>query len=267
MRSGAGDHDTSVAGTAGGDDGALFAQATAALRDGRPGDAIATYESLADHGVVDAAVSFDRGLAYAARVRLGSEVPGDLGHAAHGFEEARELATDPRLADDATRALAIVRGEVAHRRARSGESVPIEHGAPLARAVAHLLSEDAWAGASMGASVMLGLALFARWLASSRRGRIGASVAAGVASLVLALAVAMTLGARHDRRYLSEAVVIVESARPCDERGLAIPNATPLPEAARVEIIDTRPGFTRVRWGPTDAWVASSALRPLARTD
>ena len=47
--------------------------------------------------VVDAAASYDRGLAYAMRVRIGAEVPGDLGRAAQGFEEARELSREDRV--------------------------------------------------------------------------------------------------------------------------------------------------------------------------
>src|SRR5580658_2381757 len=64
----------------------LFADAVKALHEGRAGDAIDGLEALADRGVVDPVLSFDRGLAYAMRVRIGAEVPGDLGRAAHGFE-------------------------------------------------------------------------------------------------------------------------------------------------------------------------------------
>ncbi len=79
------------------DDGAaaLFESATKALHEGRAGDAIGAFETLADEGVVDAVASYDRGLAYAMRVRIGAEVPGDLGRAAQGFEEARDLSRDP----------------------------------------------------------------------------------------------------------------------------------------------------------------------------
>jgi len=88
----------------------MFGKATDALAGGKPGDAIALFEALADRGVVDENVSFDRGLAYAARVRIGAEQPGDLGRAAHGFEEARALTTDKALERDAFSALAIFAG-------------------------------------------------------------------------------------------------------------------------------------------------------------
>jgi hypothetical protein len=73
------------------EDSAFFASGTQALAEGRPGDAIANFEALADRGVTDPAASFDRGLAYANRIRVGAEQPGDLGRAALGFAEAREL--------------------------------------------------------------------------------------------------------------------------------------------------------------------------------
>jgi hypothetical protein len=248
-------------------DAALFEAGVRALHDGRPGDAIADFEALADRGVVDAAASYDRGLAYAARVRLGDEIPGDLGRAAHGFEEARDLSNDPRLVDDATRALVAVRSEVARRRVRAGQPVEVDPSRSLARALSRLLSEDVWAGLCAFASAVLTAGLFVRWLAGAPRARLAGGVAAGVAVPVLAVAAAMTLAVRHDRGSLREAVVIGSAARPTDERGIAIAGGTPLPEGARVEIIGTQGGSTRVRFGTADAWVASSVLRSLARSD
>jgi hypothetical protein len=58
------------------DPATYFTQATQALKEGRAGDAIASLEALADRGVVDPVASYDRGLAYAMRVRIGAEVPG-----------------------------------------------------------------------------------------------------------------------------------------------------------------------------------------------
>jgi hypothetical protein len=242
-------------------------RAAAALRDGRASDAIASLEALADQGVVDGAASYDRGLAYAARVRIGAEVPGDLGRAAHGFEEAREISRDPRLVEDASRALTVVRGEVARRRVRAGEPVEVDAGRSLARTVAGLLGEDAWAYSAAGGSALLALGLFAWWLARAHRLRIAGGVAAGVAAPVLLLAVAMTLTSRRDRESLREAVVVSATARPSDERGVVLPGATPLPEGARVELVDARGGWSRVRFGAIDAWLTSGALRELARRE
>jgi hypothetical protein len=249
------------------DSAAMFASAVAALNQGRPGDAIAQLEALADRGVVDPVASYDRGLAYAARVRIGAELPGDLGRAAHGFEEARELSRDPRLIEDATRALTVVRSEVARRRTRAGESVEVDAGRSLARAVARLAQEDTWAAFAAAFSAALAAGLFVRWLSRAPRARAGGGIAAGVAAPLLVVAVAMTLASRHDRATLREAIVVSDEARPTNDRGIAVAGGGRLPEGARVEIVDSRAAQTRVRFGTTDVWLSTSALRELARVD
>jgi hypothetical protein len=252
---------------AGDDAAALFASGAAALRDGRAADAIASLEALADRGVVDPVASYDRGLAYATRARIGAEVPGDLGRAAHGFEEAREQSRDPELVDDASRALALVRSEIARRRVRAGEPVEVDPGRSLARTVAGLLAEDTWAGIAVVTSAALAAGLFVRWLARAGRVRVSGGVVAGVAAPLLAAAVAMTVAARHDRTHLREAVVVVSNARPSDERGITTPGATPLPEGSRVELVDARGAWSHVRFGSIETWLASSAVRELARAE
>jgi hypothetical protein len=158
--------------TAPGDDTAqLFAAATTELHQGRPTEAIASFEALADRGLVDPVASYDRGLAYAQRVRIGAEVPGDLGRAAHGFEEARALSSDSVLVDDATRALTVVRSEVARRRIRAGQPVEVDPGRSLARAVAGLVPEDAWFFVAAAASATFGVGLFVRRGGGRRRRR------------------------------------------------------------------------------------------------
>ncbi|MCL2450788.1 MAG: hypothetical protein FWD17_17740, partial [Polyangiaceae bacterium] len=171
----------------------LFASGVRALHEGRAGDAVAAFEALADRGVVDPVASYDRGLAYAMRVRAGDETPGDLGRAAHGFEEARELSNDGALADDATRALVVVRTEVARRRQRAGQPAEVDPSRSLARALSRLLSEDIWAALAVVASLALASGLFVRWLAASPRARVAGGVTAGVAVPALAMTVAMTL--------------------------------------------------------------------------
>jgi len=245
----------------------LFASATTALHDGRASDAIAALEDLADRGVVDAVASYDRGLAYAMRIRVGAEVPGDLGRAIQGLEEARDLSRDPQLAKDASLALVTLRSEVARRRARAGDPVEVDPGRSLARAVAGLVSEDVWAFGAAVASAALALGLFVRWLTRAPRLRIAGGVTAGIAAPLLAISVAMTLAARHDRETLHEAVVVAANARPTDERGITVPGASPLPEGARVEVVDSRASRSRIRFGTLDTWITSNALRDLARVD
>ncbi len=249
------------------DTGQLFGAATAALHDGRASDAIASLESLADRGVVDAVASYDRGLAYAMRVRIGAEVPGDLGRAVHGFEEARDLGADARLSDDAARALGVVRGEIARRRMRTGDPVEVDPGRSLSRTLAGLLPERGWSAMAVAFSMAHAAGLFALWLGQNPRTRIAGGVVASVGGPALLLAVGMTLASRHDRLGLREAVVVTASARPSDSNGITVPGATSLPEGARVEIVDARGATTRVRFGTVDAWVSSGSLRELARGD
>jgi hypothetical protein len=75
----------------------------------------------------------------------------------------------------------------------------------------------------------------------------------------------MALVLRHERLTLKEGVIVATSARPADERGIALPNVPPLPEAALVDIVGERPGWVQLRWGNVEGWVPLSAARGLAR--
>lgn len=243
----------------------LFADGVVALEQERPNDAVASFEALADRGAVDPIASYDRGLAYALRVRVNAEQPGDLGRAAHGFEEARALSTDSHVVADANTALAMVRAQVGRRKAREGITVDVEQHASPWRTLSHSLSENAWTAIAIVASLTLGVALFLRWLATGSRARAGAAIGIAVSAPMLVLAAALARTARSDRLHLVEAVVVSASARPSDSHGIVLPQATPLPEAARVEIVDQSGAWTEFRWGSLDAWVPAATLRPLAK--
>jgi len=248
-------------------DAELFAAGVRALDDERPNDAVASFEALADRGVVDGEASFDRGLAYAARVRLGAEQPGDLGKAAHGFEEAMALADDGALARDAETALTQVRTEIGRRRAREGNAVEIEQRRPAWRALSRLVSENAWSALAIASSLLLGAGLFFRWKSPTgrRRGASATMIAVAVPAVLLSTSLAAT--ARHDRLYVREGVIIAASARPSDARGIALAGGAPLPEGARVEILGASAAWTEVRAGAVDAWIPTSTLRPIARRE
>jgi hypothetical protein len=246
---------------------AIFAAGIQALGDGRPGDAVADFEALGDRGVVDPIVSFDRGLAYAERVRGRGAIPGDLGRAAHGFEEARALTQDPTVARDATKALATLRAEVARRRALAGNPVEVDPGVSLGRAIIALAPEDGWGVLAGAASFLLTVSLFIRWLSTERRARIGAAIAMAVAIPALAAGALLALAARDDRLHLREGVIVSELARLSDDRHIALPGKAPLPEAARVTIEEAANGWARVRFGAEKGFIPSPAVRPLARPD
>jgi hypothetical protein len=247
------------------EDETLFASAVERLHEGKPGEAIADFEALADHGVVDATVSFDRGLAYIGRVRVGAEQPGDLGQAVHGLVEARTLAADRSLTAEATRAIGLVRAEVGRRRVRAGEPVEFDPGMALGPAFLRLLPEDGWAIAGILGSIVLGVSLFVWRSARERRARIAAIVTAGVGGLLLVLGTTSTFATQQQRLTVTPGVIVTAGAHPTDDRGLVVAGAPVIPEAADVEILGHRAGWAQVRWGKVVAWIPAGAARAVAQ--
>jgi hypothetical protein len=254
------------AATASAEDEALFGSAVGHLREGKAGEAIFDLEALADHGVVDATVSFDRGLAYLARVRAGAEQPGDLGQAAHGLAEARELTSDRALAAEATRALGLVRAEVGRRRVRAGEAVEFDPGMALGPSFLRLLPEDGWAGMAVFGSLALGVALFAWRGAKDRRIRMAGIVSACLGALLVVVGTASAFAARQQRLTVTPGVVVGPGAHAADDRGIVLAGAPVIPEAADVEIVARRTGWTQLRWGKLVVWVPSGAVRAVAQS-
>lgn len=247
------------------DPSALFRGATDALTAGKPNEAIAKLEALGDRGVVDAVVSYDRGLAYAARVRAGSEQPGDLGRAAHGFEETRELTNDRSLSNDAGNALAAVRSEIARRRSRAGEPVEIEHGFSLGRSIVELIPENAWAIFAGVMALGLAIAIVARRLIQQGRGRVAATTSATIAGGLLVATAILAYAARDARLHLREGVVIAPNARLLDAQHLVIDSVAPVPEGVRTRILEESGGFSKVTLRGTDGYLPSNAVLPLAK--
>lgn len=247
------------------DPAALFRGATEAMAAGKPNEAIAKLEALGDRGVVDAVVSYDRGLAYALRVRAGSEQPGDLGRAAHGFEETRELTSDKHLATDATNALAAVRSEIARRRSRAGEPVEIEHGFSLGRSIVELMPENAWAILAAVTGLGLAIAIAVRRAIQQGRGRVAATTSAAIAGGLLVVTAVLAYAARDARLHLREGVVIAPNARLLDEKHLVIDRVAPVPEGVRTRILEESGGFSKVTLAGTDGYLPSSAVLPFAK--
>ena len=247
------------------DPAALFRAATDALAGDRPVEAIAKLEALGDRGVIDPVVSYDRGLAYAGRVRAGAEQPGDLGRAAHGFEEARELSRDAALIDDATKALAAVRAEVAHRRSRSGDPIELESGVSLGRSIVKLLPENVWALLAAASSLALAVGIVLRAKARVRRLKVAGTTTCAVAGGLLVLFALVLVEARNVRLHVREAVVIAPSTRLLDDKHVAMLSVAPLPEGARVELLDEGADFAHVLAGRSAGWLPSSTLLPMAK--
>lgn len=246
---------------------ALFRAATDALAGDRPAEAIARLEALGDRGIVDPVVSYDRGLAYAGRVRAGpgAEQPGDLGRAAHGFEEARELSHDSALVADATAALAAVRAEVARRRSRAGDPIELESGVSLGRSIVKLLPENVWAvlAAIFSAGLAAGIVLRAR--ARLKRLKVAGTTTCAVAGGLLVLTAFVLHSARDARLHVREAVLVAPNTRLLDDKHVAIVTVAPLPEGARVQLLDEGSDFAHVVVGHAVGWLPSGALLPMAK--
>lgn len=238
---------------------ALFERGVTSLEKGDYASAITVYETLADRGFVHPDVSYNRGMAYLARVRAKQHRPGDLGRAAAGFEEALSL----RPGDEEARvAVELVRAEVA-RRGAAGGGLEMEVRPSLDRMIVGLAPEGLWAWLALLSSVTFAAGLVLR------RARAGAAHISGVLATPLGLAGLLLFAglagwARHVRVTHHPGVVVAPEARVLDEEGTALPAENPIPEAARVDILDRRGALVKVRHGQREGWTHAGGLRELA---
>lgn len=237
----------------------VFERGHQALEKGDFTTAIAELESLADRGFVHPDASFDRGLAYVARVRAGADRPGDLGRAAAAFAEASLLRDGED--DEAVRALDAVRAEAARRRSRQGKEV-LDARPSLDRLIVGLASERVYSLVALGSSVALAVALVLR--RRPDRAHLVGSVLAPVAALSLALFAALTFFARTLAETTAPGVVVAAEVHLTDELGTT-QGGEPIPEAASVEVAERSGTRVHVRWGSVEGWAPSASVRVLAR--
>ncbi len=234
-------------------------EAVAELESGKQEEAIATLEALADRGFAHPDVAFTRGLAYAQRARGKGAVPGDLGRAAAGFEEALLLRPDD---EEARASLAIVRGEVARRRSHRGKD-EVSVGNPPDRLLVELATERVWAALAACSSLTLALGLLLR------RRPAGPAHVAGVLAVPLGilgvlLFVPATWWAGVLARERGVAVVVAQELTLVDRAGVRV-DAPVVPEAARLEVGPAEDGRVPIRWGSYEGWAPIGAVRRLAR--
>lgn len=244
---------------------ALFEESARALEKGEYARAIEGFEALADRGFVHADASFDRGLAYAVRVREGGERPGDLGRAAAAFEESLLLRPgDPTVES----ALDLVRGEITKRRAKRAKS-ELDARPTLDRLLVALLPLRTWGLAALVASALLGLGLVLRKAKPGTLHVVG-NVLAPVSALALVGLVPITLHAKSLAEGTRPAVVIAPEAALEDDDKKPLRSSerdkrpVAVPEGALVELHDRRDGRAKVRWGPHEGWVPITSVRTLA---
>jgi hypothetical protein len=238
-----------------------------ALERGAFSDAIDRLELWSDQGMMDATLSFDRGVAYLGRAESPAKRATDLGQAVAGFEEA--LALDP--ADDEARlALARIREVLSERRAKDTAGVVARP--RLLRAITGLVGENVWAGLAVVGSLLLALGLAGRLFTRSLEVRLGGSIAAASGLFFLALGGGLAAAGHHLRLHFAPAVVIVDEARLLDAEGRPVsagargPSslgaaADRVPEGSLVHIAETRGGLVRIEWGDDEAWLNAAQLR------
>jgi hypothetical protein len=238
----------------------VFREGVTALDKGDHGRAIALFESLADRGFVHPDVSYDRGLAYLARVRAKAEQPGDLGRAIAAFEEA--LLARPGDAD-AERAVEIVRAEIARRHASRAGHAEVETRPSLDRIIVGLAPEAVWAWCALVASLVLTLGLALRKVRAGPA-RLAGIIATPIGVVGLLVFTPLAARARHLRETTHPAVVVATEARIVDENGGALPSADPIVEGTRVDVRKRHGELAYVRTGTTEAWTRAASLRELA---
>ena len=236
----------------------LFREGAEALVKGEYATAIERFEALSDMGFVHPDASYDRGLAYVARLRAGADRPGDLGRAAAAFEETLRLRPDDIEAD---RALDIIRAEVTKRRSRRGKDASTVR-PTLDRVVIGLASERAWSLLALASSVLFALGLFLRRARASGLSVAG-RVLAPTAFVFFFIFFPLTLGARSLRLTTRAAVIVGAEVHLVDDTGTAT-GGDPIPEAQMVEAGELRGGLIHVRWGATEGWIPAGSVRLLS---
>lgn len=236
----------------------LFREGTAALGKGEFATAIERFEALSDMGFVHPDASYDRGLAYVARLRAGADRPGDLGRAAAAFEETLRLRPDDIEAD---RALDIVRAEVTKRRSRRGKDATTVR-PTLDRVIIGLASERTWSFLALLASILFAVGLFLRRSPVSGLSVAG-RVVAPTAFVFFLIFLPLTMGARMLRLSTRAAVVVAPEVFLVDDSGTSM-GADAISEAQLVETGEIRGGLIHVRCGSTEGWIPASSVRLLS---
>jgi hypothetical protein len=244
----------------------IFNRATTAIEAGAPSEAIAELELLADRGVLNSDVSFNRAVAYIKRAKTSRAQSGDLGRAVAALEEA--LALRPSDAQ-AEAVLQRVQSELSRERSRRGsQSLLVKPS--IGRALVRLFPENFWALSAMLASVVCTLGLLIAWRASSPRRRFVGKVAASISGAFGVLAGIVIFAAVQLRHSVTIGVVTVPEARLRDAAGVPLPvsvarDSANIPEGARVDISRISDRYAEILWGETKAWVQLSDLQILPK--
>ncbi len=240
----------------------IFTEASQALAQGAPTDAIDRLELLADRGFVHPDASFNRGIAYLARARSSGARPGDHGRAVASFREALLLRPDDA---SARHLLEEVRQELARKQARAGTGQHIEAPIP-SRALVGLLHENTWAALALLFSATTAVGFGLRWRRRAQNpwssGALAGSILIGIGILGLGVTGAATAISQSLRKNTHIAVVVAPDARLLDERGRPL-DRPPLPEGTEIHLTALEGPLARVERSADEVWVRRSDLRTL----
>lgn len=250
-------------------DSALFEQAHHALERGGYSEAIELLEQLSDRGVIRAAASRNRALAYLLRAESPKQQPGDLGQAVAALRETLQLEPDDQ---EAQHVLQEVRREISRQRARRGLD-PVIVELPLLHALVNLLPAFVWGSVALLGSLALTLGLLLVTRASDSPLRLAGQISCVSGSLLMLLFGGLAYQSEHIRQTRREAVVVLGEAPLLDSQGRAQATkalgleARAIPEGASVFVTGQQGNLFRISWGSSEAWVHGRQLRVLIRPE
>jgi len=245
----------------------LLTRAAQALGREAPTEAVDIFETLADRGVLHPDISYDRGVAYLLRARSAGARPTDLGRAAAAFHEALALRPEDR---DAAALLTRVNSELSKARSRRGDSSLLAR-PRLMRSLVGLVDENTWSVLAAVGSLLASAMLLIRAFVRHARTRLAGSIAGSIGLVMLTITGTLAYLAARERRVTQAAVVVSTEARLLDQsgkpllRGRGAPEDESIPMGARLTVLGTEGGLSRIEWGETTAWVEPQQLQLLPR--
>ena len=98
-----------------------------------------------------------------------------------------------------------------------------------------------------------------------KRLKVAGTTTCAVAGGLLAVTAFILSSARDARHHVRDAVVIASGARLLDARHVAMTSVAPVPEGARVQLLDESGDFAHVVSERAEGWLPSNAVLPMAK--
>ena len=229
---------------------ALFQEANNAFWNGEYNDALATYQKLEKLGVKDPVLFYNIGTAHG---RLG-----ELGQAVLYYEKALKL--DPGQ-DDARHNLDVIREFIARRASEGGRDADLVPAAGPWRAMLDRFSAIGAAVTFIIFHLALFLVLGIRRFVYQEMPRLSLGVVAGVLLILTVATGTVAVGKWYHDTHVKEAIVLENGAVDVMEGPGSGVKRFAIEEGSRVEVLDTRGGWSRLLDGEgRDGWVPEKQL-------